>query len=279
MSRAPRALTIRGSAAAEAFPGLHCDCETCREAWRRGGRDLRTRTAYDLGEDVRVDFGPDSYLHALRAGRDFSGLRALLVTHDHDDHWQPSELGYRRKGFCVLPDDAPPLRVIGDGSVLGHLRAVCDVEAIRVEPVLAEVGVELEVPEGLTALPLAASHKGGEALNYVISDGGYTTLIANDTGWWEEPTWEAIAGRRLDVAIIDCTYGRYDQQGGHMGAPVVVRFAEHLRELGCLHEGSRVVANHFSHNGHALYADLEGILNPHGIEVGYDDMVIEPTGD
>ncbi len=274
---ATRTLTILGSAAAEAFPGLHCVCETCREAWRRGGKDLRMRTAYDLGPDLRVDLGPDTCAHMLRLGRDFSRLRHLLVTHDHHDHWCPNELSYRRKGFCVLRD-LPPLRVYGTGESLEHLvRAAGPLEELRIEGIEARPGEVLALEEGLSALPLAAAHKGGNALNYVIEDHGWTLLLANDTGWWEEETWETIAGRRLDVAILDCTYGRYDQQGGHMGAPVVIRFAERLRELGCLGAGARVVANHFSHNGHALHADLEAILHPAGIEVGYDGMEIAAT--
>jgi phosphoribosyl 1,2-cyclic phosphate phosphodiesterase len=274
----PRTLTICGSAAAEGFPGLHCACDTCREAWRRGGKDLRTRTAYDLGPDVRVDFGPDAYLHALRAGRDYTGLRHLLITHDHWDHWCPEEVSFRSAGFCRLPN-APALRVYGTRESLDHLtRVVGSLDNVRVEVTEARPGEPLRLDDGLEVLPLAAAHKGGDALNYVIVDHGASTLIANDTGWWDDATWGLIAGRRLDVAVIDCTYGRYDQHGGHMGAPVVVRFAERLRELGCLHEASRVVANHFSHNGHALHEDLEAILSPAGIEVGYDGMTVEPGG-
>ncbi len=55
---------------------------------------------------------------------------------------------------------------------------------------------------------------------------------------------------------------------------VVQRFAAKLRALGCLGEDSRVIANHFSHNGHALHTDLEEIHGPAGIEVGHDGMTL-----
>jgi len=33
-----------GTAAAEGFPALFCDCETCKKARNTGGKDVRTRT-------------------------------------------------------------------------------------------------------------------------------------------------------------------------------------------------------------------------------------------
>jgi len=269
----PRTLRICGSAAAEAIPAIHCACPTCVEAWKRGGRNIRTRTAYNLGDDVRVDFGPDSYAHALAIGRGYSDLRHLLVTHSHEDHWQPHELAYRRPGFCVVPD-GPPLRVYGNGEVLDSLRAaIANLEAARIEPVLLRSFETRELGEGLSVTTLRASHKEDEdALNLLIQEPVRTVLIANDTGWWSDETWSFVAGRRIDLAVLDNTYGKYDQQGGHMGAPVVQRFAEKLRDLGCLSESSVVVANHFSHNGHALHEELEEMHAPAGIRVGYDGM-------
>ncbi len=272
--KSPRTLRVCGSAAAEAIPGLHCVCPICVEAWKRGGKNVRTRTAYNLGDDVRVDFGPDSYAHALAAGKDYSGLRHLLVTHSHEDHWQPHELAYRRPGFCVLPEDSPPLRVYGNEDVLGMLSPVIpDLAAARIEPVLLRSFETRDMGDGLSVTTLRAQHKENEdALNFLIHEPARTILIANDTGWWRDETWDFVAGRTIDVAVIDNTYGKYDQQGGHMGAPVVQRFAEKLRDLGCLSESSIVTANHFSHNGHALHEDLEEMHTPAGIRVGYDGM-------
>ena len=43
---------------------------------------------------------------------------------------------------------------------------------------------------------------------------------------------------------------------------------------GALKPDAQVFANHFSHNGHALHADLEAFFAPKGIGVGYDGMVV-----
>src|SRR4051812_28775351 len=92
-----------GTAAAEGWPALFCTCVACLEARRRGGKDLRSRAAYMLGETVRVDFGPDSYHHQQQYGLAYERLRHLLVTHSHDDHWFPTDLAYRKAGFSVVP--------------------------------------------------------------------------------------------------------------------------------------------------------------------------------
>lgn len=271
-----RRILVCGSAAAEGIPGIHCVCDTCVEARRRGGKDLRTRTAYDLGDDLRVDYGPDSYWHARNAGRDFSTLRHLFVTHSHSDHWYPKDLDFRRPGFCVLPD-GPPLRIWGSEFVLEAAHESMRDDAARVEFRLTRSLREYEVEPDIRLITLRAAHGGYEdAMNFIIEERtGRSVLVANDTGWWDDETWGFVAGRRVDVAFIDCTYGCRDQREGHMGAPAAIEFAERLRGLGCLHDQSRVIVNHFSHNGNALHADLEAFCSPAGIEVGYDGMVIE----
>ena len=53
-------LQFLGSAASESIPALWCECENCRKAARLGGRNLRRRTAYLVGDHTLVDFGPDA---------------------------------------------------------------------------------------------------------------------------------------------------------------------------------------------------------------------------
>lgn len=271
-----RPVTICGTGAAEAIPALHCVCDTCRRAWQLGGKDLRSRAAYNLGKDVRVDFGPDSHFHMRAAGSDFARLEHLLITHSHGDHWFPQDLVYRRPGFCVLPEDSPPLRVYGNRHVLAAARQwLSDLQAVRIEVREVHSHEVIVVSPDLQVTTLKAEHAGDEeALNFLIEEPGRSLLIAHDTGFWSDETWEFIAGRHVDVALIDGTYGRYDQRGGHMGAPWVARFVERLHEMGCFEETSRAIATHFSHNGHANHEELVDLYRPHSIEVAYDGMVL-----
>lgn len=66
---------------------------------------------------LKLDFGPDSYAHMLKYHLDYLSMRALLITHGHEDHLTPTELGYRMEGFGHFPPDDVPLTVYGNEHV------------------------------------------------------------------------------------------------------------------------------------------------------------------
>ena len=269
-------LTILGSAASEGWPALFCTCEPCREARRLGGKDIRRRTSYRLGEQIQIDWGPDTYAACVAHGLDMSTLTDLVITHAHGDHFTPGELWYRREGFSQVPEDHV-LTVRGSRPVEIALRMTCpeDVE-YRLAFQLLTPYQDAMLPGGVTLMPFPAAHAEGlDALNFILRVGGRLLLIANDTGWWAEEVWEFLGGYQFDVVVMDCTYGQRQARGGHLGAPDVVEARQELLARGSLQDQCRFIANHFSHNGGWLHAELEGFFAPHGIEVGFDGMVVE----
>lgn len=50
-----------GTAAAEGFPALFCQCDTCRRAAAKGGKNIRTRSSVLVNDTVLLDMGPDLY--------------------------------------------------------------------------------------------------------------------------------------------------------------------------------------------------------------------------
>jgi phosphoribosyl 1,2-cyclic phosphate phosphodiesterase len=226
---------------------------------------------------VQIDWGPDTFAAYLDLGFDTTLLRHVLVTHAHSDHWTPQEMFYRRRGFSAVAQ-GEPLTIWAATQVRDALDAIvvdwaekCHLAFEPLEPY-----VEREIEPGVAVTPIAAAHAGelSGAQNFIIDAWGTRLLIANDTGWWEEPVWEFLSGRGLDLVVMDCTYGSQPTRGGHLGAPVVVEAKEELARRGALQDSCRFVANHFSHNGGWLHAELEAFLGPHGIEVGFDGMTI-----
>lgn len=272
-------LTILGSAAAEGVPALFCDCETCREARRRGGKDIRRRTAYRWHQDVLIDLGPDLFSQQIAFGLDLSRLRHVLFTHSHMDHFHPESLFFRHPGFSVVPQGSW-VTLYGNRKVgyLLHQRLPVALEECSVDFRLVRAGQEIDLGRGRSVLPLPAAHdRGEECLNFLLRSPHGTIMLGNDTGWWPQETWEWLAEEQLDVVVLDCTYGLGKNYGGHMGVEQVVAARQELLRLGVLHPGSRVIANHFSHNGGCLHADLQAALQPEGMEVGYDGMVVGAT--
>ena len=270
-------LTILGSAAAEGWPALFCECETCREARRLGGRNVRRRTAYRLGEKLLIDFGPDALWQANQFGIDLAAIDDILFTHSHSDHLNTLELSWRRRGYSSV---SRTLGIHGNAHVLARIRAEIPKAEESFRLALREIrpGDRVEVGEfAVTALEAQHASPEEDALNYVLEKDGRGLLIGNDTGWWPDRTWQQIEGLTIHLAILECTYGLLDPDAvaHHLGVAATVRFRDELRRRGALAESATVVANHFSHNGRANYDRLCEWFAPHGIMVGYDGMVLE----
>lgn len=112
-----------GTAAAEGWPALFCDCDACRRAKAAGGRNIRTRSQALIDDRLLIDFPADTYLHVLHYGLDLNRVDAVIVTHAHEDHFYPKELGNRRNGFAHLPEDAPRTLTVYGSEKIGKALA------------------------------------------------------------------------------------------------------------------------------------------------------------
>ena len=88
-------LTFLGTAAAEGFPAVFCNCAFCREARKRGGKNVRTRSQSLVNDDLLLDLPADTYFHFLKNGIEGHRISYLFVTHSHEDHFYPDELNIR----------------------------------------------------------------------------------------------------------------------------------------------------------------------------------------
>ena len=274
-------ITIMGSAAAEAVPSLWCDCECCRQARRNGGRDIRRRTGYYLDDDTLIDFGPDIFWQSVEFGVDWTKLKRIIITHQHDDHLQPTEISWRRRGFAK---DPKPLVIYGSPEIEPYFLDVMLAinPAFKLESLPGTTFRTVPVGEPVMAddleiFSIPAAHGAKDSRNYLLTRGGKSLLIAHDTGFWSEEAWAVMAGRSADAVIFDgtCALVYPDLERGHMGANTGVRFRDELVKRGMLKPDGRAIVNHFSHNGNSLQSELEAFFTPHGIEVAYDGKVVE----
>ena len=73
-------IKVLGSAAAEGWPALFCECDICKYAWEHKGKDVRRRTSYLLNDDVMIDYGPDVYGQSLQFDIDLFSSRIPMTT-------------------------------------------------------------------------------------------------------------------------------------------------------------------------------------------------------
>lgn len=266
-------LRVLGTAAAEGWPALFCACEACGRARRLGGKQIRRRASYQLGDTIHVDWGPDSYHSMVAFGLDYCALRHLLITHSHWDHWVPQELSWRAPGFSQIPPDSH-LMVYGNEHVGQRMEQEmqrpmqdCALSFRRIEPF-----EQLDLGEA-SAVPLPANHvPGQQALMYLLKVGEAEVLIGHDTGWFAEEVWDYLASRQLTTVLVDCTYGTRDDREGHMGGAAVVETIQRLEKIGALAPDCRRMATHISHNCGSSHEDLSEFFSPYGVEVAYDGM-------
>ena len=269
-------IQILGTAAAEAWPGLFCGCDTCRRARAAGGKDLRSRASLQIDDAWKVDLPPDTYLHLVRHGLDFSRLRHLFITHSHHDHFAWQELEYVRPPFAH-DLAAPPITLYGNDAVRAKLDggiAERAADYLQVRP--AEPFVPIAA-DGLTFTPILASHAPPEqSLNYVIQSLAATVLYASDTGLYPRETMAHLARYRFDLLIVECTQGLLPHPSElHMGWGGVLRLRDDLAKTGAVAAGTGLVITHFSHNIGLLHDELQEAVAPEGAHVAYDGMILE----
>ncbi|MEF9959848.1 MAG: MBL fold metallo-hydrolase [Niameybacter sp.] len=273
-------LKYLGTAAYEGFPGLFCECEACKMAESKGGKNIRTRTSMLINKDTLIDFSPDAYLHKLKYNLNLAKVRHFVITHSHSDHFNPLDLMARCEGNYAHFDAENKGSVVG---VYGNDKVkACLDQAIQIEfgGNQSFIGYTQVVPfttyevGTLKVTPLLAQHQTDEqSLIYLIEEDGKTLLYGNDTGIFPEETFEYLKTVKLDVVSLDCTHGAKHRGGyGHLGLESCVEVKERLLEIGSATENTTFILTHFSHNGGLCHEDLEKQAKPYQFVVSYDGM-------
>lgn len=273
-------IKMLGTAAAEAWPAIFCNCETCNRARAAGGKNLRSRSSILINDQCKIDFPPDSYYHMVKYNLDFSALSHIFFTHSHSDHLCASELDFMCAPYAHNLKN-PPIKVYGNAAVMDKTKAVLAGSIAR-GAVPAEL-VELKPFESIAANNLTfttvlASHQEGEdCLNYIVKSAeGKAFLYTPDSGFYCPETLEYLKSVRLNMLIAECTLGTQNYEPiGHMTLAGVLELREHLVKHGVLGSNDRTIITHFSHNIGLLHDELQEIAGEYGIEVAYDGMQIE----
>lgn len=266
-------IQLLGTAAAEGYPGIFCKCQACDKARKLGGKDIRTRTSAMIDGKLKIDFPPDTYHHVLANNLDLGKIEHLLFTHTHHDHFYPDELRMRLPGFAH--DVVYPLHIYGHDAVMMKCTDVIQplhdyFELHHIQPYTPFNIAEFQIT------PLLADHNPLETcFIFYIQKDNKTILYGHDTGWFPNQTWEWLENKQLDLVILDCTHGLLPGRRNHLNIEAVKEIKEIFTEKGMIHEKSKVIATHFSHNTELTHDDLVKIFTPFNIQVAYDGMVVD----
>lgn len=127
--------------------------------------------------------------------------------------------------------------------------------------------------------PLEANHMtpAEKPFIYLFEDiaSGKRLLLAHDTGYFPDRTWEFLSGKRLDFVSADCTSMLLECRNGHMGLNTVIEVRDRLAAEGNITEATPVYLNHFSHNGGLTHDELTAKVKDAGLLVAYDGLKTE----
>ncbi len=270
-------ITFLGTAAAEGFPAVFCNCEYCKEARQSGGKNIRTRSQTLIDDKLLIDLPADTYSHFLHNGIEGDTIRYLLVTHSHSDHFYPNEL-FMRQDVYAHNMRAPSLQVVcGTGakekmaSVQNLLPQDLDVRVLS--------PFESVTLGNYTVTALPARHMEGDGALFYIIQGDKTLLYAHDTGFFFDEVFDFLKDQQVvfDAVSLDCTNIDIPitDEGTHMGLPNIQRLITKLSSIGAVTDKTLKIINHFSHNGNPLHEVLEERVKELCYEVAFDGKVVE----
>lgn len=262
-----------GTAASEGIPNPFCRCEHCQQARIRKGKDLRTHSSAIINDELLIDVAPEFSQQLLRDGLDATEIRSLLFTHTHPDHFNVGDLFSRMEGYGF--EITHPLHIFGNDRAINGAAEVLpgySAERFAFHCLVPFVTVETH---GYRITPLLANHAKWElCYTWFIEKEGQSIFYGHDSGWFPELTWQWLKGKKIDLAVLECTYGFNgdNRTNNHMSLETVFAARDRLAELGCLEKNSQLIVSHISHSGGLLHDDLVAACDKENILVAWDGL-------
>lgn len=269
---------------------MFCECPACKKAWKLGGNNIKMRSCTLINDHILIDLSPDIFAQSLRWKVHLSEIDHLILTHSHEDHFNPFALYTRTKfGATILPDlpqEKDYITVYGNEDCGKVIEKAMDEnssshrsgrpERSRIRWHQVTLWEPLRVGE-LTVIPLKANHKKGELCHvYVITDGTSSLFYGNDTGELPEETWKQLEKINLpfDLVSLDCARGTLPGDG-HMGLKEDCMAKERLKKMGLITENTPVYLNHFSHMCGLAPEEFQELAKKEGMTLAYDGLILE----
>lgn len=198
--------------------------------------DYRRNTSLLIDDTLLIDPGPTVLDGMQFANKSPDGVRFILNTHKHSDHYSIATVN-ALENATLVPMRAGEVKAVGKYTV--------------------------------TALP--ANHA-VSTVHFLISDGERTLFYGLDGAWLLYEEFEAIKKAGVDLAILDATLG--DGSGDyrvfeHNSLTMVRELKASLAPY-----VKRFLITHVSKNLSHPHDELVALVKPHGIEVAFDGMEI-----
>lgn len=226
---------------------------------------FRRFTSVMINDDLMIDCNIETLDFIEKNGNVTSGVKNLLVTHTHSDHYSAEAVD----------------RIVKDGNVWGDAEALEHMGEIgsekRAMPLYTPIAVGRYT---VTAMNANHSVEGSNEspLHYIISDGERSVFWGCDGAWLLNGTWHEIRRHKLALAVFDGTL--WDEAGDyrifeHNNLKMVTEMAATFRKCGVMTENAKIMVSHMSRFSQYPHEKLAEYLKDCEIETAYDGLVLE----
>jgi phosphoribosyl 1,2-cyclic phosphate phosphodiesterase len=256
-----------------------------------GGKNLRCPAQAVIFPDILIDFYNGDQLGKFGIAPET--VKHLFITHNHWDHFRPLRI---LEFAAALPHQ---LQVYGSHNVIEALKFANTYDFDRrngrfiVRETKTDIGYHKLEPEqsyeigGTTVSPVHGNHCMDKSdnmimqdicLNYVFERDGKTIFYGMDSSYTLPLTFEYLRRFRIDVAVMDMTFGRWPidvVNSGHHNLEMLVETIGEFREAGIFHDETTLLASHMSLAYVEPHDDLKDELSKMGITLAYDGQELE----
>lgn len=277
-------ITMLGTAAI-GYPLAFCNCENCKQARIHKGKSIRKRASMLINDDLIIDLGPDTQTAMTMYDKDMGKLKYLLQTHIHADHYDQGLLCTRIPYMAMKKHNK--LEIYAHPTCLeimsnrvnqfenADLISQEGSDKLNVHSNIINSGDTIKFGDyEVKAIETTHDVKHGSLL-YVITSNSKSVFYATDTPSLTGNAIEQLKGHKLDLVIMDHTFGDVDYSFSHLNEKLFIEQLNKLKSIGCIDENTLIYGTHISHDGMSYHEIIEERAIKNGYHIAYDGMEIE----
>lgn len=277
-------ITFLGTAAI-GYPLSFCNCDNCQKAKLHRGKSLRKRASLLINDELIIDLGPEVQTAMMMYEKDMGKVKYLLQTHPHLDHYNEENLISRipymaMKNQHILDIVAHPICLQNMSDRISRyenadLLSEEGKKKLLVNPIPVESGNKINLGDyQVKAIRSTHDEKHGSLL-FVVSFNNKHLFYATDTKELTEDALNDLSEYKLDMVILDHTFGYTDYSFSHLNIPLFIKQIEKLKELNIIDENTKIYGTHISHDGLSYHEEIEEDAMRNGYHIAYDGLEIE----
>lgn len=279
-------LRFLGTAAATSMPLVFCNCEICKQARINKGKDFRKRASAVINNEMLIDLSPDLCSMANLYDIDLGKIKYLLQTHSHSDHFDGGHFITRWSEYATR--NLTHLDIFCSNGTANDINHWVNEE----EPTFdlfdknwqKDMNYQLHILKHNDSIKynnyeiraINSLHDDRiESLVYIISSNNKKILYGTDLLEISLESWNILKEYKLDLVILDQTYGEGFNNGGHLDAGKVVNIINKMKKENIINENTLVYATHISHEGNNTHEKMEKEAIQNGYHIAYDGLEIQ----